>query len=403
MTHYDYTALQFDNTILRGQVAAWTKRGATSALRKQHLTVVTVRPTPTTSKWRKYLPTHVSSFDRIVFTRNLLTMLKAGMTISEALASTREQMSNIGFQKIISSIEQSIQAGQPMSAGLKRAPGVFNAEYVAIITIGERSGKLVDVLAYLSKKLEDEHRLLRRIRQALTYPAIILVTMLIIVSIMVLFVIPRISTIYVDAGVKLPLMTRILLAISTFLSHYFLPIFFVLLGLVLIFDLVMQRSPKVRKIIHRQLLNIPVFGLMLKKLNIAMVSRSLSMLLQSGVPIDRSLLLAADTAQNASYRDALQWAEPLVSRGVHLTDVFRGRQDLFLPVFQRMVTTGEKSGNLDTMFANVAGYYDEDLEYWAANISSTIEPIMIVSVAVVVGCIAVAILFPLWNLVNVIN
>lgn len=401
--HYEYTALNPANAILRGELAAWSKRAAAKKLRQEKLIIVTLRRLPSTRRWRNPLTRTVSTMDRILFTRNLMTMLKAGMNLLEALASSREQTNNQILKHVIFTCEQLIQSGQPLSSAFRKYPAVFSSEYIAIVTIGERSGKLVEVLEYLTKKMEDEYRLLRRIRQALTYPTIIFITMLLIVSIMVLFVIPKVSFIYHDAGVALPLLTRVLLQISTFLGRYFLPGFVVILAIGLIFNILLLRWIALRRLVDRAALHLPLFGIIIKKLNVAMVSRSLSMLLQAGITIDRALLLAGDTTRNLTYRYSLRAAEPLVSRGVHLADIFRGQPQLYLPVFQRMVSTGEVTGNLEHMLANVAKYYDDDLEYWAANISSTIEPVMIVSVAVVVAGIAVAILFPLWNLVNVIT
>ena len=153
---------------------------------------------------------------------------------------------------------------------------------------------------------------------------------------------------------------------------------------------------------HALFLRLPIFGLVIKKANLTTISRSLSMLLKAGLSIDQSLLLAANAASNVSYQRALHRAEPFVQRGVHLGDIFKGQPDLFLPVFRRMVAAGEQSGSLDSMFNNVARYFDEDLQAWSENISSILEPVLIISVGVVVGGIAMAFLYPLWNFANIV-
>lgn len=402
MSTFEYTAINADNAIFRGQLSSWTKRQANKHLRQRQLTVVTLQKIRRGGNWSG-LWRHISTVDRIVFTRSLLTMIKAGMNISDALASSREQSGNVALQKIITAVEQRIQAGHTLASCLASYPAVFSNEYVAMINMGERSGKLIQVLAFLTAKMENDYRIIRKIRNAMVYPALILVFMVAMITLMMVFVIPRVAAVYADAHVPLPIYTRILVTISHFVAHDIAWLAGGVFLLVLLYDLVMQRSLRFRLTIHRFVLRLPLFGLMIKKVNLAIISRSLAMLLHSGLTIDEALRLTAKTSRNTVYRQAIDAAGPFVARGVRLTDVVSGSPHLFLPVFRRMVATGEQSGNLDTMFDNVAQYYSDDIDHWSTNFSAVIEPFLISAVGVVVAGLAVAILFPLWNFVNVIS
>ena len=330
-------------------------------------------------------------------------MISASMSISEALTSSREQSGNPALKKAIAEIERRVQSGQTLAAGLASYPKFFPEEYVAMIKVGERSGKLIDVLQFLTAKLERDYQMIRKVRNAMVYPAIILVFMVAMVAVMMLFVIPRVASVYDEAKVPLPVYTRMLVATSDFVSMYIWYIAAGIAALAIGFDVAMHKWLGLRRFVHRLVLRLPMIGMVIKKVNLVVISRTLSMLLKSGLTIDVALLLTANTTRNTIYREMLQAAEPFVARGVRLTDVFNGSPELFPPVFLRMIATGEQTGNLDAMFGNIAQYYQDDIEHWSTNFSSVIEPFLISFVGIIVGAIAVAILFPLWNFVNVIN
>lgn len=403
MAIFEYTAIDANNAIFRGELSSWTKRHAVRQLSDQRMTVITVKKIRRWGMQLTWLRRGVSSMDRIVFTRSLTTMINAGMNISEALTSTREQSANPVLKKAIAEIEQRIQSGQSLAACFASYPAIFPTELVAMIKVGERSGKLTEVLQYLTEKLERDYQLRRKIRNAMVYPVLILCFMIIMVAVMMLFVIPRVASVYAESNVVLPLYTRMLVATSTFVTKYIWAIAAGLIILVVAYNAIMKRSYRARRFMHRVFLRMPMVGVIVKKSNLVVISRTLSMVLKSGMTIDEALILTSQTTRNTIYQEKIQAAEPFVARGVRLSDIFIGSPEMFPPVFQRMVATGEQTGNLDAMFSNVAQYYHEDIEHWSTNFSAVIEPFLISFVGVVVGAIAVAILFPLWNFVNVIS
>lgn len=402
MTTFEYTIIDLENVIHRGSVRAWTKRHANRQITQDGVTVVTVSRVQALDKFWRRLFRRISRIDRIVLFRNLVTTMRAGLNLTEALAATREQTTNPLVKRVIAEAESAVLSGQPFSTALGRYPKLFSPVTVSMIRLGERGGKLIESLDFLVNQQEGDYRLVRKIRNALVYPTLIIATMILIVTVMMIVVIPKIAQIYGDAGVNLPFYTAALIAVSHFLAHYglYFAAGIVLLGLWFRFEL--RSSFSFRVFIHRIIIRLPIIGLVVKKLNLAMISRSLHMLIRAGVSLDESLVLAGGVASNEQYRRAMRAAQPFVRRGVGLSDIFKNNPELFLPLFQRMVMTGEETGKLDDMFSHISRYYDDDIQYWATNVSTLIEPILLLLTGVVVGSVAFAIIFPLWNLANVI-
>jgi len=402
MFTYEFTALDFSNAIQRGVVRAWSKDHAAEQLSRNRLAVVTIIRTRSQRSLFDWTKRGVSRMDKILFTRNLMTMMKAGLTFTDALASASEQTDRPFLRQVIRDAERSVAAGQPFSTVLDRYPKTFPSVYRAMVRIGERSGKLVDVLGFLTRQMESDYRLVRKIRNALAYPTLILVTMIAMVVLMMLLVIPKIASVYEESSVQMPVFTRGLIGVS----HFFVNQWPFALGAIVIvtagYLTLMQTSIRFRSAVHRSWLRFPGFGLVIKKVNLAVVSRSLGMMMHSGLSIDEAIALAAPAASLVPYQQAVAGSAPFVRRGVQLSDVLKGNPELFLPVFRKMVATGEQTGNLDDMLQHAARYYDEDVEHWTSNVSSYIEPVLLLLTGLVVGSIAVAVLYPLWNFANVI-
>jgi type IV pilus assembly protein PilC len=402
MPTFEYTVIDLRNAVYRGYVRGWTKSQASKQLDQPGLSIVTLARVRTKFPLWRQLFRRVAKIDKIIFLRNLMTMLRAGLNITEALASSREQSANPYMKRIIAEAEKAVLAGQTLSSALAKHPNIFSPVVVAMIQIGERGGRLVDSLEYLVKQQEGDYQLWRRIRNALVYPLMIIVTMILIIIIMMIFVIPKIAAIYDEAGASLPFYTAALVAISHFVAHNIL----FLVGGVILFIIVvnseLRSSQRFRKGVHFINLHIPAIGTAIKKLNLAIIARSLHMLARSGFSIDEGLMLVSQAASNVTYQQALRNSIPYVKRGVQLSDIFKGQPEIFLPLFQKMVKTGEETGYLDDMFSHIAKYYDDDLQHWSTNLSTMIEPLLLLITAVVVGSVAFAIIFPLWNFANIL-
>lgn len=403
MKTFAYTIIDLNNAIHRGTIRSWTKHRAAKRLAESGGAVVTLMRAPGQTRfWQSLRVRLVSRVDRILFFRNLMTMLKAGLNMPEALASSREQTNNPLLQQAIVEAERSVLAGQSLSSALAKYPKIFSPVSVSLVRIGERGGKLVDTLTVLVRQQEEDYRLLRKIRNALVYPTLIVVTMIAMVTLMMIVVIPRIALVYEEAGASLPVYTAALITISHFMADNILYLVTAVVVFILAWRYRLQASPGFRLAVHRLHLRLPLVGPVIKKLNLTMISRSLQMLIRAGLSIDDSLILTSGVASNAVYQRALTAAVPFVKRGVKLTDIFKGTPELYLPLFQKMVSTGEETGNLDDMFDHVATYFDEDIQHWTTNLSSLIEPILLLLTGVVVGGVAFTVIYPLWNFANIL-
>lgn len=402
MRTYEYTIIDLENTLHSGVVRAMTRSRALNKIQQAGLTVVSLIRANQSPVSKRLAFRYISSFEKIIFLRNVAAMLKAGLTLTNALASSREHSHNPAFKQIIVDIEASVNAGQSLTASFAKHPKVFSNLILAMVNVGEQGGRLVDSLEFLVEQMESDYRLKRKIKNALMYPCLIIMTMIVMVAVMMLVVIPKISALYNEAHVGLPVATAILISISAFISTYGI---YVLSGLVFcgyIFLFSISRFAWLQSRVHSFLFRIWIVGETIKKINLIIITRSLHMLLHAGVSIDRSLRLATEVTRNSMYKKALIRCEGLVKRGVCLSDVLRGNSDLFLPLVCRMVATGEESGKLDEMLLQATRYYEEDLQQWTQNLSSLIEPILLLFMGLIVGCVAVAIMLPLWNLAEVL-
>ncbi len=402
MSTYEYTALDFSNVVQRGLIKGSNRSRVQRRLERNNLTVVTLSKIVAPSRVRHLIQRRVSSMDRALFTRNLMTMMRAGLTFTDALASCKDQTSNPALKRIIGEIEQSVMSGQPLSAAFDRYPSVFPSVFRAMVRVGERGGKLIDVLEFLARQQEGDMRLIRRIKSAIAYPTLIIITMCAMVVLMMLFVIPNISAIYDEANVALPLTTRTLIATSHWTVSYGAYALVGIIALIIGLKVLIRKSVTFRMFVHKRALSLPLVGTVTKKIDLVIISRSLGMLSHAGVSFDESLGLTSSVAHNALYQRALSTAKTFVRRGVKLRDVFKGNPELFLPVFYKMLVTGEQTGNLDDMFERVARYYDDDIQQWTSNLSTYLEPILLLCTATVVAGIVAAVMLPLWNFANVI-
>lgn len=399
---YEYSTIDSNNTIHSGSIWGWNKHHArTKILKPGHSLIALVRVKKPLRLFQR-ISKRVSEFEQIVFLRNLMAMLRAGLSLTDALASARDDSSNIVLRTMIIKAEQMIQAGQPLSKAFAGSAQIFSPVTIAMIETGEHSGKLHESLELLVHQKESNYRLRRKIRNSLLYPALIVGSMILMIGIMMITIIPQISSVYVDLNATLPIFTRTLIAVSNGLRAYGLYALVALGVLLIALQRVSKISPRARLVLHGIRLKLPVVGTVIKKLNLALTARSLSMLLHAGVPITTALLLSSKVASNIHYQNAFTEAISFVKRGVALSEVFKGKPKLFPPIFYKIVLTGEATGSLDEMFKQVTRYYEDDINHWAENLTTLLEPILLVTTGVIVGGIAFAILFPLWNLATIL-
>lgn len=402
MATFSYTALTDQNDFRKGTVEARSVKAATLELERSGLFIVNLQRQAGRLSARlkeffsRTILRTISAQDRIDFTRNLLVMLQSGIALDEAVRTTADQTTNRHLQKVLLDIHAQVQNGSTLNAALGRHDPYFSSFYRNFIKIGESSGKLDDVLAYLLEQQEKDAELRQRVRGAMLYPTVIVVALIIMVTFMILFVIPRVVGTLQQYGVGLPLTTRILIGVSSFLSQYYYIAFPGLIAIIVLFKrAILTRRGK--RLWDRVLLKIPYLSQLIIQINLARFTRAFAALLQSGIMLDKSLDFAADVPNNVYFKDAARQGIRLVRRGVPLTEVFNRHPRLYPPIMRRMCEVGERTGQVSDMIEKSAIYYEQSLERSLRNLSSIIEPLLLLTIGLIVGFVAVSILTPIWK------
>jgi len=335
--------------------------------------------------------------EKIMFTKHMSMMVRSGMSEIESIKLVERQVKSRGLRIILKDIIEGLENGQFLSATLKPYEHVFGRLFISIISLGEVSGTLSENLNFLSDELKESQKLRSKVKSAMIYPMIILVATLGVVSALVLFVLPRILPIFSSLGAELPLTTRILIAVAGFLQNYF---FLLVLGAVMLFIIfiIVMRIKVVKYIFHRILLVTPFAGEISKRYNMANFTRTLGILLRSGVKIVEAVTTTSDIMENLVYRKALIEASEYVQRGEALYDYLEKKTSIFPPTVSRMIEVGEKTGNLDENLDYLAEFYKEEVNENVANLSSVLEPALLLIMGGLVGFVAISIIMPIYQI-----
>ncbi len=341
--------------------------------------------------------TTVSLKEKIVFTKNLQIMLKTGLSLSNAIEILAKQSDNAKFEKVLIDIHQTIEQGGTFASALKKHPKEFNELFISMVESGELAGNLEEVLNYLQIQMKKDHQLLAKVRGALIYPAVVVVAMVGIGMGLMIFVIPRLISIFEELKTELPLPTKILISISHFLTSQGL---WVILGTIaLIFFLrFIYSTTKGKEFFHLLMLKAPVMGAIVHKINLARFARTLSSLIKTDIPIIQSFDITSQTLGNVFYKNALITSSEEIKKGVTMNQTLAKHNKLFPPMVIQMVTVGEESGEVDEVLVELANFYEEDIDQTMENLPQLIEPLLILVLGAGVGAMAVSIIMPLYSL-----
>ncbi len=334
---------------------------------------------------------------KIFFVQQLGVMIKSGISLSVALKTLAEQTTSKQFKKILADIQQDVEKGNLLSKGLEKYQKIFGELFINMIKAGEASGKLEEVLKQLFVQMKKDHEIISKVKGAMIYPAIV-ITMMVVIGILVLvYVIPTISGIFLELSVELPLATRILIASSQFVLAYG---FFLVIGsIVFIFVFVrLKRTPQGKLKFHQLLLKLPIAGSIIKKINLARFCRTLSSLLKTDIPIVQSFEITSRILGNVLFKNALLDAKEKIKKGVSIKESLGPYFKLFPPVVLQMISVGEETGALDNILEESASFYEEDVRQTMENLPSIIEPVLMVILGIGVGGMAVAVIMPMYSL-----
>lgn len=343
---------------------------------------------------------HVSLKQLSVFTRQLSTLINAGLPLVKALHTLTDQLDGY-FKEVIAKVTSQVEGGDKFSACLARYPQVFPNVFANMIKAAELGGMMDEVLKKLAVFLEKEERLKARVRSALIYPAFVLAVAAIILTLLMIFVVPTFSNMFADLGGDLPTPTRLLIGASNIIRHSW---YFLILGLGLLFFFYRQftRAPKNKLLVDKIKLRLPVFGKLFQEMSIANFSRTLGTLLKSGVPILGALEAVRDTVGNEVIARAAMRVHESIKEGESVAAQMEAT-GAFPPLVVRMVNVGEESGELDNMLIQIANDYEEEVDVTVSSLTSLLEPVLIVMMGLIVGFIVVAMFLPLFTLAKLIR
>lgn len=346
----------------------------------------------------------VSDADLVLFTRQLATMVDAGLPLVTALTALYEQSDpkkQSGLRRVVGEISALVQQGETFNEAVQKHPRIFSRLYVAMVRAGESGGLLSEILDRLASFLEAAARLRKKVKSAMTYPVIVICIAFAITTFLIVQVVPVFGQIFADFGAKLPGPTQFLLDLSDFIRgnwYYLVP------GIAGIFFGIRMflRSDSGSKMWDRWQLKLPIFGPLVHKICMTRFARTFAQLIRSGVPILEVMDIVGDTAGNHVVTEAIAKVSADVERGDHLTNSL-ARQPIFPPMLVRMVGAGESTGKIDVMLEKMADYWDEEIEAILAALTSLIEPLLIVVLGVIVGGIVIAMFLPIFKLSDVVS
>jgi type IV pilus assembly protein PilC len=401
MATFKYVAKDQTSRNVAGKITAENQQAVIEELRKRNLTVISVTEVKESSLTKiSFSRKSVSPDDLVIFTRQLATMIDAGIPILQALDALQEQMTAPYFKTVIGTIKDDIQVGSSLSTGFAKHTNVFDSLFINMVKVGETGGVLSEILDRIATYMEKSIKLQRKVKSAMVYPAVVVFMAMAITTILLVKVVPTFSEIYASFDQELPAMTQMLINTSNFLKQYIL---YLIIALI-VFIFLMGRFYKTdqgKLIIDRAILKLPIFGDLIRKVAISRFSRTLATLMQTGVPILESLDIVGKASGNkvielvvdnvkVSVREGESIAAPLSKSGV------------FPPMVTRMIAVGEKSGKLEQMLGKVAEFYDDQVDAIVSGLTSIIEPVIIGFLGIVVGFIVISLFLPIINITRIL-
>ncbi len=401
MASFIYQARDASGRPINGDIEAIDVQAAASSLMDRGLMVVSIRRGAGRKAGKKRRQGKVKAQDLVVFTRQLATMMDAGLPLVQSLTALEEQTDSLTLKPVLRQTTEQVEQGHAFSEALAEHPKVFNKLYVSMVEAGETGGLLAEILDRLACYLESSSRLKKKVKSAMSYPVIVCVVALGIALFLIVKVIPIFGNIYKDFGAQLPAPTQILIDISDFIRTYFILAMGAAAGFV--FGVVkFKRTRRGTALWDRTKLRLPVFGKLVHKICISRFSRTFAALLRSGVPILETLNIVGQSSGNTVVEAAVAKTANSIEHGDNLA-VAMGQHSIFPPMLVRMISAGEQTGKVDVMLEKISDFYDEEIEATLSGLTSLIEPLLIVFLGVVVGSIVICMFLPIFKLNQIVQ
>jgi type IV pilus assembly protein PilC len=398
MPNFTYQARRLENSKNEsGQIEAESLQVATKLLREQGLIPLKIRSGASVAGntfSRKSVPLK----EKLIFTRQLAVMVKAGLSVVKALEALSTQTHNKFFAEVLKGIIKEVRGGQALSNSMSRYPKVFPDVYIAVVRAGEQTGQLYEVLFNLADQQEKQAEIISKVRGAMMYPAVIFLALIAVVFLIIFFVLPSLKTVFADFGAELPVTTQALFLISDLARNYYYIVFPLMIGLGYLAFL-WTKQPSGRLIYDKLKIKLPIFGALTTKVYMANFSRTMGMLTKASLPIMQSIRIVQQTINNKHYEQAFERIIATVEAGKPLSQAI-AKEPLFPPMVSQLITLGEESGNLDSVLGEVTRFYDSEVDNTTKNLSSLIEPIMLIVMGIGVAFVVTSVLSPIYKLVS---
>jgi len=400
MASFTYTAREVGTgREIRNSIEAASEPAAVVVLLNRNLLIVTIQEKMT--RKGKTAGGSVPLADLVVFTRQLATMIDAGLAMVQSLQALAEQTTNKVMRDVIKDVCSRVEGGDSFSTALQKHPKVFIRLYVCMVDAGEKGGLLAEILARLATYLENTARLRKKVKSAMMYPTVVTIVAIVITIFLMIKVVPVFGDIFKGFNAKLPTPTLFLITVSEFLQRtiiYLLPA-----AAALVYGwFAYIKTKQGREFWDRTRIKLPIFGVIAHKICLARFSRTLASLIRSGVPILEVLNIVANTCGNVIMEKSIRVASGDIERGDSISNAL-GKHPIFPTMIIRMITAGEQTGKIDSMLERVADFLDEEIETTLSGLTSLIEPLLIVFLGVVIGGIVICMFLPIFKMSEIIN
>ncbi|ACO45732.1 type II secretion system F family protein [Deinococcus deserti] len=405
MPVFEYRARDRSGTVLKSQMEAETAAQVRDILRSKSLMILEIKPPKSGLNADINIPFLNNRPPGLkpvaIFSKQLATLINAGVPLVQSLAILQKQIEHKGFQKVVKDLRGDVESGIPLSEAIAKYPKIFDRLYVNLIRAGETSGTLDAILERIASFQEKDLALRGKIKSAMTYPVIVLIFALGITYFLLTTIVPQFGMILVQLNAPLPFITKMLMAVSDFLKSSTWVIALVVTALVYAYRAI-YKTPKGRMQIDKIKLRIPVFGNLIQKSAISSFARTLGLLLSSGVNIIESLEITKGTANNAVVEETLDNAKNVVMVGEQMSSSL-GASKVFPPMVVSMISIGEETGSLDSMLDKVGDFYDREVDEAVDAMTAAIEPLMIVFLGVIIGTIVAGMFLPMFSIIGALS
>lgn len=402
MQTFSYTVRNKEQVVLYGNIEGSSRDDVVKTLLDQGLTPINLTETTKTSL--ASMMAQVSTIpiaEKVLFSQELSTLVNAGVPISQSLGILEKQTKNVRFKNTIEELAKDVDGGLTLSGALEKHPKIFSKLFTSMVKSGEIGGTLDEALTRLAEQMNKDRELSSKIRGAMIYPSVIFVGMVGALIFMMVTIVPKLQSMFDELGGKLPASTRSLIFLSKAFTTYGFLTAGIFAGVFLGFRYLEKNVMPFRRLIHRLLLKLPVIGNLITKINVARITRTLGSLVSSGVGVVEALDIVAEATQNLLFKEAIEKASEKVKNGSTIAETLKAYK-VFPILVPQMVAVGEETGSLDVILKKVADFYDTDVANITGNLTTLLEPVIMIVIGIMVGYVIVSIITPIYTMTDMI-